>query len=244
MPRRCPTRRRGVALATALLWAAIWAAPVAAAALLLGPRHELTMLGLFFAKMAAVTFGGAYAAMSYVAQAAVTTHGWLTPAEMLDGLGLAETTPGPLVLVFQFVGGLAGHRIDGPWPPGAGAALGMAMVLWVTFAPSFLWIFSLAPHLDRVAARPRLARALAAITAAVVGVMANLAIWFALHVLFDTVTATRRGPLRLWLPGGDFDWLAAALAAAAWLLLSRARLGMGAVLALGAAAGVALHFIR
>ena len=222
-------------LATAALWAGIWAAPVALSALLLGPHHDLTTLGAFFARMAAVTFGGAYAAMAYVAQAAVETEGWLTATEMLDGLGLAETTPGPLVLVFQFVGGLAGARIDGPWAPWAGAALGMAMVLWVTFAPSFLWIFTLAPHLDRLTRRPRLASALAAITAAVVGVMANLAVWFALHVLFETVTARHAGPLRLWVPGGGFDLFAGALALAALLLLTLGA-GLGALWRLGFAA--------
>jgi chromate transporter len=199
------------------------------------------MLGGFFAKMAAVTFGGAYAALAYVAQAAVTTHGWMTPGEMIDGLGLAETTPGPLVLVFQFVGGLAGHRIDGPWTPWVGACLGMGMVLWVTFAPSFLWIFALAPQLDRLSARRGLSAALTAITAAVVGVMANLALWFALHVLFGTVSAQHHGPLRLWVPSGGLDWVAAALAVVAWGLLTRTKLGMGPVLALGAVAGVVLR---
>ena len=230
--------------ATALLWAGIWATPLVALTLWLGPNHAMVTLGTFFARLAAVSFGGAYAAMSYVAQAAVGTHGWLTPPEMLDGLGLAETTPGPLVLVFQFVGGLAGARVDGPWTAGGGAALGMALVVWVTFAPSFLWIFALAPHLDRLTRRPALAGALAAITAAVVGVMANLAIWFALHVLFARVVAERVGVLRLWVPGGAFDWVAAGLAVTAWLLLTRLKLGLGAVLALGGAAGVALGYVN
>ncbi len=223
-------------LVTALGWAAVWVAPILLSALLLGQAHPLTQLGGFFARMAAVTFGGAYAALSYVAQHAVEGQGWLTAAQMLDGLGLAETTPGPLVLVFQFVGGIAGAGFGitgGLW-------LGMAMVLWVTFAPSFLWIFTLAPHLDRLTARPALAAALAAITAAVVGVMANLALWFALHVLFARVDALRWGPLRLWVPSGGFDVVAALLALAALALLTRTRLGMGAVLALGAAAGVLL----
>ena len=224
---------------TAALWAGIWAAPVIAAALWLGGDHDLVALGRFFAGQAAVTFGGAYAALSYVAQAAVEQRQWLTAPEMLDGLGLAETTPGPLVLVFQFVGGLAGARIEGPWSAGVGAALGMAMVLWVTFAPSFLWIFALAPHLDALMHRPALAGALRAITAAVVGVMANLALWFALHVLFETVTETHLGPLRLWRPGGDIDWIAATIAVAALVLLLRTRLGVGWVLGLGGIIGVA-----
>jgi chromate transporter len=224
-------------LRTALLWLAIWAAPVLLAAAVLGPDDRLTQIGAFFARMAAVTFGGAYAALTYVAQAAVDDYGWLTAREMLDGLGLAETTPGPLVLVLQFVGGLAGWRDGGL----GGAALAMAMTLWVTFAPSFLWIFALAPHIERLSARPRLAGALAGITAAVVGVIANLALWFALNLLFHGVEPQRAGPLRLWVPNGAFDWTAGALAVAAWLLLTRAKLGMAPVLALGAAAGVARY---
>jgi len=227
-------------LATALGWGAIWAAPIVLAALWLGPQHPLTQLGSFFARMAAVTFGGAYAALSYVAQHAVEGQGWLTPVQMLDGLGLAETTPGPLVLTFQFVGGIAVAGFSGPWPHWAGPWLGMAMVLWVTFAPSFLWIFTLAPHLDRLTARPGLAAALAAITAAVVGVMANLALWFALHVLFANVGAVHIGLVRLWVPSGSFEWPAAMLALAALVLLTRTRIGMGAVIALGALAGVLL----
>ena len=227
--------------ATAVLWAGIWATPLVVLTLWLGPDHAMVTLGQFFARLAAVSFGGAYAAMSYVAQAAIATHHWLTPPEMLDGLGLAETTPGPLVLVFQFVGGLAGARIDGPWSIAGGAALGMALVVWATFAPSFMWIFALAPHLERLTRRPALAGALAAITAAVVGVMANLALWFALHVLFATVTATRLGAARLWLPGGAFDWPAAAIAGAALLLLTRLKVGLVWVLAFGAAAGLLIH---
>ena len=228
--------------ATALLWAGIWALPLVFAALWLGPHHDLVRLGAFFARVAAFSFGGAYAAMAYVAQAAVDTHHWLAPREMLDGLGLAETTPGPLVLVFQFVGGLAGYRIEGPWTsPWMGALLGMGLVLWMVFAPSFLWIFAAAPHLDRLGARPGPARALAAITAAVVGVMANLALWFALHVLFHVVDEAHWGALRLWVPGGAFDPAAAAIAAAALLLLTRTRLGIGWVLVAGALVGMVLQ---
>lgn len=224
--------------ATALLWTGIWAAPVVIASLALGTDHDLVALGRFFAGQAAVTFGGAYAALSYVAQAAVEQRGWLTAPQMIDGLGLAETTPGPLVLVFQFVGGLAGAQFDGLGA--AGAALGMAMAVWVTFAPSFLWVFTFAPHLDALARRPALAGALSAITAAVVGVMTNLALWFALHVLFARVDAVRTGPLRLWVPGGPVDWAAAGIALIALFVLVRTRAGLGWVLAGGAAAGVLL----
>jgi len=156
---------------------------------------------------------------------------------MLDGLGLAETTPGPLILVFQFVGGLAGWRDGGV----VGALLGMGMTLWVIFAPSFLWIFALAPHIERLAAKPWLAGALAGITAAVVGVIANLALWFGLNLLFHGVRPVEHGPLRLWMPVGGFDWLAAVITAVAWLLLTRTKLGMLPVLALGAAAGLARY---
>ena len=226
--------------ATALLWTGIWLLPLAAAALWLGPDHALTQLGSFFARVAAFSFGGAYAAMAYVAQAAVDTHRWLAPHEMLAGLGLAETTPGPLVLVFQFVGGIAGHRFVGPWEqPWIGALLGMVLVLWMIFVPSFLWIFTAAPHLDRLSSRPGPARALAAITAAIVGVMANLALWFALHVLFHTVGQSQLGWLRLWRPTGAFDPLAAAIAVGALVLLVRLKVGIGTVLALGAAIGIA-----
>ncbi len=223
-------------------WALLWSAPVAGCALWLGPGHPLTLLGGFFMRVAAFSFGGAYAALAYVAQAAVGAWHWLTPAAMLDGLGLAETTPGPLVLVFQFVGGVAGHGLAGPWPSAwIGTALGMALVVWVMFVPSFLWVFALAPHLDRLSTRPGPSRALAAITASIVGVMANLALWFALHVLFQRVEARHWGPLRLWVPSGGIDVAAAILAAAALLLLTRTRLGLAGVLALGTAAGVALQ---
>ena len=219
------------------LWLVIWLAPIALAALILGWDHQLTQIGTFFARMATVTFGGAYAALSYVAQAAVSTHGWLSAHEMLDGLGLAETTPGPLILVFEFVGGLAGSRMAG-WPQGLGVALGMAMALWATFAPSFLWIFTFAPHLERLSALPRLDGALAGITAAVVGVMGNLALWFALHLLFQTVRPEQYGWLRLWVPEGSFDLYAAAIGLIAWGLLTRTRAGLAGSLAYGATAGL------
>lgn len=209
-------------LRTAIGWAAVWAAPVLLAALLLGADHPLVTLGAFFAKMAAVTFGGAYAALAWVAQEAVSQHGWLSARDMLAGLGLAETTPGPLVLVFQFVGGLAGQGMNGPWSaPWVGAALGMGMVLWVTFAPSFLWIFTLAPHLDRLAGRPALAAALSGITAAVVGVIASLALFVARHVLVEPVGI--------------------AVAAGAALLLWRG-VGLVSVVLLAAAGGAALGY--
>jgi chromate transporter len=228
-------------LATGL---ALWFAPVALAALLLGSGHRLVDLGLFFSKMAVVTFGGAYAALAWVAQAAVEDFGWLAAPEMVDGLGLAETTPGPLVLVMQFVGMLAGARDALPFAPWAGALLGGAMVVWVTFAPCFLWIFLGAPWIDRLERAPRLSAALAGITAAVVGVILNLALWFALHVLFARVGETHVGPLRLWTPDfATIDWTALGIAAAAMVAVLRFQAGLIPTLAAGAAAGLIVTLI-
>ena len=186
-------------LKTAGLWLAIWVAPLVLIAALFGRAHVTTDIALFFSKLAVVTFGGAYSVLAYMAQQAVETYGWLSAGEMLDGLGLAETTPGPLILVTEFVGFLAGFRHGGE-PKLAFGLLGAAISLWATFAPCFLWIFTGAPYVERLSASPRLAGALAGVTAAVVGVILNLSLWFALHVIFDTVTAVRHGPVLLWTP--------------------------------------------
>jgi chromate transporter len=185
------------AATSALVWLAVWWAPVVLAALLLGGGHILVELGLFFSKLAVITFGGAYAVLAYLADEAVNAKHWVLAAEMIDGLGLAETTPGPTILVNQFVGFLAAMRAPGPLAPLAAATLGAIMTVWVTFVPSFLWIFAGAPFLDDLRRSPRIAGALAAITAAVVGVVAHLALWFALNVLFRTVRETVVGPLHL-----------------------------------------------
>lgn len=237
-----------VALRRSLLvllgWAALWLAPVGGAALLLGPDHVLTQAGAFFARMAVVTFGGAYAVLGYVAQRAVETYGWLSPQEMLDGLGLAETTPGPLVLVLQFVGFLAGAREFPGVPPVVGGALVALMTLWCTFVPSFMWIFALAPQLDRLMRLPRLQGALAGVTAAVVGVVLNLSVWFALHVLFARVGAVQVGPIRLTVPDwASLDGTAALLMLAAAVALLRFRVGMLATLGVGALAGLGLRLL-
>lgn len=175
---------------------ALWWGPVAGAAALLGVQHVLVAIGVFFSKLAVVSFGGAYALMAYMAQQAVETHGWLTAPEMVDGLGLAETTPGPLILVTQFVGFLASFRAPAPLSALTAGMLGAALTTWVTFVPSMLWIFLGAPYIEQLRSNQRLAGALAAITAAVVGVILNLSVWFALHVLFGTVTEQHTGPLR------------------------------------------------
>jgi chromate transporter len=186
-------RQFGVSLAIGLT---LWWAPVALAALLLGGSHVLVAVGLFFSKLAVVTFGGAYAVLAYMAQQAVETHGWMTAPEMVDGLGLAETTPGPLILVTQFVGFLAAFREAAPFTPLAAGLLGAAMTTWVTFVPPLLWIFAGAPFIEELRGNRRLAGALAAITAAVVGVILNLSVWFALHVVFGKVIEMHLGPLR------------------------------------------------
>lgn len=220
---------------TVAVWLALWWAPVAAGwacgAVL------LTEVGLFFSKLAVVTFGGAYSVLAYMAQQAVEAKHWLSPDAMLDGLGLAETTPGPLILVTQFVGYQAGHGAGG-------AALAVAaavMTVWVTFAPCFLWIFAGAPYIARITARPRLKAALSAITAAVVGVILNLTIWFALHVFFGMVTDHAVGPLRLTLPDpATLDLRAVGLAGFAAVLLLALHRGMLTTLGLTAAAGLVL----
>ena len=189
----------------------VWGAPIALAVLVLGPRHVLVSIGAFFSKLPVVSFGGAYALLAYMAQEVVQTYGWMTAPEMVDGLGLAETTPGPLILVTQFVGFLAAFRDAAPFTPITAGMLGAAMTTWVTFVPSMLWIFAGAPFVEPLRANRRLSGALAAITAAVVGVILNLSVWFALHVLFGKVTEMHAGPLRWYA----FDPLALDLRATA-----------------------------
>jgi chromate transporter len=225
---------------TVAIWLAIWLAPVAALALALGPTSTFTKLATFFSTMSVVTFGGAYAVLAYVAQEAVATYNWLTAPEMLEGLALAETTPGPLILVLQHVGFLAGFRAGGFWFGIAGAAI----TLWVTFAPSFLWIFAGAPYAERVRDNRHASAALAAITAAVVGVILNLAIWFALHVLFAKVETLDIGPMHLQIPDATtLDPTALAIAAIALVALLRLKMPVMFLLALSATLGLAAHFL-
>lgn len=177
-----------------------WLAPVAACLLLLGPANVFSQVGIFFSKMAVVTFGGAYAVLAYVAQEAVQTYGWLKPGEMLDGLGLAETTPGPLIIVTQFVGFMGAYRAPGGLSPVLAGVLGGVLTTWVTFTPCFLWIFLGAPFVEALRGAKALNAALAAIGAAVVGVILNLALWFGLHVLFREMVMVRIPGLVLSLP--------------------------------------------
>ncbi len=181
-------------LKAAAVWLAIWLLPLGL--LVLAAPGRLAEIGVFFSKLAVLTFGGAYAVLAWMAQDVVQTKGWLTLPQMMDGLGLAETTPGPLILVNQFVGFMAAHQIGG-WTLGLAGA---AIAVWMTFIPSFLFIFTGAPFIDRLTHMPRLSGALAAITAAVVGVIANLSLWFALHVLFANLPEFTLGPLHLFLP--------------------------------------------
>lgn len=228
----------GQTLRTASTWLAVWIVPLVAVSLAF--PEVFTDLSVFFSKLAVVTFGGAYAVLAYMAQQAVETYGWLSAPEMLDGLGLAETTPGPLILVTEFVGFLGAYRHGGE-PALAYGLLGAAVTLWATFAPCFLWIFTGAPYVEQLRANPKLAGALRGVTAAVVGVILNLSLWFALHVVFKTVTATDAGPLRLWMPElASFQWDAALLAGLAALLIFGARLGILTTLAICAGASLTL----
>ena len=229
-------------VATVALWLFVWLAPVAALWLALGWGHPFTEIGKFFGTMAIVTFGGAYAVLAYVAQEAVTTYGWLSPGEMLDGLGLAETTPGPLILVLEYVGYLAGFRHAGGLNPYLAGTLGALLTVWVTFTPSFLWIFAGAPYVERTRGMQGFSAALSGITAAVVGVVLNLTVWFALNVVFAKVDTLHWHGLRLYVPElASLDWAALALAAAALVAMLRFKAGMIPTLAAAAALGAAWH---
>jgi len=222
------------------IWLPLWLGPVVALLLWRGGGDVFSEIAVFFSKMAVVTFGGAYAVLAYVAQAAVTGFGWLRPGEMLDGLGMAETTPGPLILVLQYVGFLAAYRDPGPLAPWLSGSLAAALTLWVTFVPCFLWIFLGAPYVERLRANRGLNAALSAITAAVVGVILNLAVWFALHTIFARVQETTAAGLRLWLPVlQTIQWPSLALAAAAAVAMFRFKAGMMPTLTASALLGCA-----
>ncbi|OHV59446.1 chromate transporter [Mesorhizobium sp. LCM 4577] len=227
------------AIRTVAIWLPLWLGPVALIALLAGSGSVWAQIGGFFSLMAVVTFGGAYAVLAYVAQAAVTSFGWLSPGQMVDGLGLAETTPGPLILVLQFVGFAAAYRHAGAISPLLAGSLGSALTLWVTFVPCFFWIFLGAPYIEQLRQNKALAAALGAITAAVVGVIMNLALWFALHVVFGKVASVGWGVEVPVLP--SLDWRAALLSAAAMVAMFRLKLGMLPTLAGAALAGLALQ---
>ncbi|HVG06790.1 MAG TPA: chromate efflux transporter [Thermoanaerobaculia bacterium] len=223
----------------------LWIVPLLALLGIFGKDHVLVREGIFFSQMSMVTFGGAYAVLAYVGQQAVETYGWLGPGEMLDGLGMAETTPGPLIQVVQFVGFLGAFRHPGTLNPWTAAILGSLVTTWVTYVPCFLWIFLGAPYIEALRGKKGLSRALAGITAAVVGVILNLAVWFSIHVLFREVGEARWMGMRLLVPVWEtVDWAAVVLAAFAFLALFRFKLGMMTTLAASAAAGLAWHFLR
>lgn len=238
-----PPEVRRDALRAGTLAMVLWLVPVGLL-LLAAPGSVFTDIATFFSRMAVVTFGGAYAVLAYVAQQAVDTYGWLGPGEMLDGLGMAETTPGPLIMVLQFVGFLAAFREAGWASPLLAGTVGGLLATWVTFAPCFAWIFLGAPFIERLRGNAALDAALAAVSAAVVGVILNLAVWFAIHVVFGEVVRVEAGPLSLDVPRlATIDWPAAALSVTALIAVFRLKLGMGPVLGLWAALGVAFWTI-
>lgn len=221
----------------------LWLGPLIVLAAILGPDHLFTRVGYFFSKAAVVTFGGAYAVLPYVAQQAVETHAWLSAHDMMRGLGLAETTPGPLIQVVQFVGFMAAFNHPGPLPPMLAGTLAAILTTWVTYVPCFLWIFLGAPYVEAARASDRLAAALAAVTAAVVGVILNLAVWFALHILFASLEVRHVWGLRLFIPEpASLDPVALVIAAVAFAALFWRRLGMMRTLALCAGLALAHHF--
>lgn len=234
----------GRAFRVIAVWLPIWLGPVLLLWLLTGTSSVWTQLGAFFSSMAVVTFGGAYAVLAYVAQAAVDTFGWLAPGEMVDGLGLAETTPGPLIMVLQFVGFLAAYRTPGVLDPLLAGCLGALLTTWVTFAPCFFWIFLGAPYIEALRGNKAISSALSAITAAVVGVVMNLALWFALHVVFREVRTFEILGVGPDLPVlTSVDWRAAVLAVAAMIAMLRFKVGMIPTLGLCAVAGVFVSYL-
>jgi chromate transporter len=230
------------ALRVAAFWLALWVAPTIAVALFAGTGNVFTSIAVFFSKMALVTFGGAYAVLAYIAQQAVTTFHWVTPGEMLDGLGMAETTPGPLIMVLQFVGFMAAFRAPGLFSPLLAGAMGGLLATWVTFTPCFLWIFVGAPYIEHLRGNKLLTGALSAITAAVVGVVLNLAIWFAIHAMFRVTAPLRGFGLSFDMPVlASIDAWSLLIAVGAAVAIFHFKLGMIPTLALACVTGVALH---
>jgi chromate transporter len=227
------------AASVAFIGAVLWWAPVALALVALGGSHVFVDIGIFFSKLAVVSFGGAYALLAYMAQEAVETYRWMSAPEMVDGLGLAETLPGPLIKVTQFVGFLGAYRNPEPLSPVAAGIIGSALTTWVTFVPPMLLIFAGAPFVEQLRANQRLSGALAAITAAVVGVILNLTVWFVLHVVFAHVTEVRAGVLRWYVPQ-QLDAWALGLGVVAGVLMLRLHRGLVETVAVMALAGMLL----
>lgn len=235
-----PTIGQSLGQATACL--VLWMAPVVTLALMLGRDSVFTQIATFFSTMAVVTFGGAYAVLAFVAQQAVANYHWLTAKEMLDGLGMAETTPGPLIMVLQFVGFMGAYRHAGALPPLLAGTLGGLLATWVTFVPCFLWIFLGAPYIERIRGNKALSGALSAITAAVVGVVLNLALWFAIHSIFRTIRPFVAGPVHFDLPVlASVDPWALIISVAAMVAMFRFKAGIFMTLGVASAAGIALY---
>jgi chromate transporter len=231
-------------LGVSAVWLSLWLIPVAVLLVTFGTPNVFSQIALFFSKMAMVTFGGAYAVLAYVAQQAVQHYGWLKPGEMLDGLGMAETTPGPLIMVLQFVGFMAAFRHPGPLSPLVAGTLGGLLATWVTFIPCFLWIFLGAPFAEKLRSVRALNAALSAITAAVVGVVLNLAVWFAVHTLFHETTPVRTSLFAFDVPRlASANLCAIAIAVAAAVAIFRFRAGMISTLLACCLAGVALYAV-
>ena len=241
--REAPSLKRS--LRVCAVWMTLWFTPVLALAVTLGSGDVFTQIGVFFSKMAAVSFGGAYAVLSYVAQQAVENYAWLKPDDMINGLAMAETTPGPLILVLQFVGFMAAYASPGALSPVLAGILGSILTVWVTFVPCFFWIFLGAPYMELVRNSRSLSAALAGITASVVGVLMNLFFWFGLHTLFSRIDIWR-GPLGLELPlpaPASLDAAALVLTIAAVTATVRFKMGMVRVLAGCAFVGWIYHFV-
>lgn len=228
----------GRALRICAIGLPLWFVPLIALALTLGPDHVFTQIGIFFSKLAVVTFGGAYAVLAYMAQEAVQGYQWLLAGEMLDGLGMAETTPGPLIQIVQFVGFMGAFRDPGALDPYTAGILASVLATWVTFVPCFIWIFLGAPYVEALRGNAAISATLGGITAAVVGVVLNLSVWFAVHVLFASVSEQHLGPLRLWVPQiSTLEPVSLALSVLALLAMLRMKVGMIPVLAASAAIG-------
>ena len=232
----------GRSLRTLVIWLSLWLIPVALLLSLLGPEHTFSRIATFFSTLAVVTFGGAYAVLAYVAQQAVESYQWLAPGEMLDGLGMAETTPGPLIMVLQFVGFLGAFREPGTLSPLVAGTLGGLLATWVTFTPCFLWIFLGAPFVEKLRGNKALSSALTAITAAIVGVMLNLAIWFAVHTIFNQVLTISVGPLQFdWPVLQSLDMAALSLTVGALVAVFGLKLGLLTTLLLSCVVGLGLQ---
>jgi len=237
-----PTWRRSLRICAVFL--TLWFGPLAMIGWFAGGQSVFTQEGIFFSQAAVVTFGGAYSVLAYIAQQAVERFGWLQPGEMLDGLGMAETTPGPLIMVVQFVGFMGAYRNPGDLNPLLAGVLGSLVTVWVTFVPCFFWIFLGAPFVEKLRGNQALTSALSAITAAVVGVILNLAVWFSLHTLFGTVETGSFGGLRLLIPvWSTIDLASLAIGVLACLMTFCWKRGMGVTLAVCAACGIVWQFV-